>query len=53
MKQVKSVNFRELDKKVKEYWETENTYKKVKALNEHGVITSYSIHYTKLYDRTC
>ncbi|MBB6401330.1 isoleucyl-tRNA synthetase [Methanococcus maripaludis] len=36
MKQVKSVNFRELDKKVKEYWKKENTYKKVKALNEHG-----------------
>ncbi|ABR54690.1 isoleucyl-tRNA synthetase [Methanococcus vannielii SB] len=36
MKQVKGVNFRELDKNIKNYWKENNTYEKVKSLNEYG-----------------
>ena len=36
MKQVKGVNFREVDKNIKTYWEENDTYQKVKSLNEHG-----------------
>jgi isoleucyl-tRNA synthetase len=36
MKQVKGVNFRELDKKIKKFWEENKIYEKVKEMNEHG-----------------